>query len=168
MSKHCDGFCMFDTRTTECRITHLSTPFTSHPRANMFKEILTAFREQGVWSGIDFSTPDWHSAYHWWPSSATPDRNVNYDITKYPDRWQKFVDDTHARIDELMTGYGPIDLLRLDGGWVQPMTRDEVMKYVLNPDYKFTHIQSQDINMPGLARKARERQPGLIILDRAV
>jgi alpha-L-fucosidase len=67
-----------------------------------------------------------------------------------------------------MTGYGPIDLLWLDGGWVQPMTHDEVMKYVTSPDYKFSHIQSQDINMPDLARKARARQPGLIVVDRAV
>ena len=65
------------------------------------------------------------------------------------------MDYTHTQIDELMTGYGPIDILWLDGGWVQPMTRDEVMKYVTSPDYKFSRIQSQDINMPDLVRKAR-------------
>jgi len=168
MSKHCDGFCMFDTKTTDYRITHPSVPFSSNPRANILNEILTAFREEGIWAGIYFSKPDWQTEHYWWPYFPTPDRNVNYDIKKYPDRWQKFVDFTHAQIDELMTGYGPIDLLWLDGGWVQPMTHDEVMKYVTAPDYKFSHIQSQDINMPELARKAREHQPGLIVVDRAV
>jgi len=168
MAKHHDGFCMFDTRTTNYRITHPSTPFSSNPRANILKEIIAAFREQGLWAGVYFSKPDWHTEYYWWPYFPTPDRNVNYDVKKYPDRWQKFVDYTHAQIDELMTGYGPIDLLWLDGGWVQPMTRDEVMKYVLGPDYKFGHIQSQDINMAELARKARVHQPGLIVVDRAV
>ena len=168
MAKHHDGFCMFDTRTTDYRITHPSAPFSSNPRANILKEIFTAFREQELWAGIYFSKPDWHTEYYWWPYFPTADRNANYDIKKYPDRWRKFVDFTHAQIDELMTGYGPIDLLWLDGGWVQPMTRDEVMKYVLAPDYKFSRIQSQDINMPELVRKAREHQPGLIVVDRAV
>jgi alpha-L-fucosidase len=168
MAKHHDGFCMFDTKTTDYRITDPATPFSSNPRANILREIFNAFRKEGFWTGIYFSKPDWHSEYYWWPYFPTPDRNANYDITKYPDRWQKFVDYTHMQIDELMTGYGPIDILWLDGGWVQSMTHDEVMKYVTGPDYKFSHIQSQDINMPDLVRNARVHQPGLIVVDRAV
>ena len=168
MAKHHDGFCMFDTRTTDYRITDTATPFSSNPRANILKEIFSAFRKEGLWTGIYFSKPDWHSEYYWWPYFPTPDRNPNYDIRKYPDRWQKFVSYTHAQIDELMSGYGPVDILWLDGGWVQSMTHDEVMKYVTGPDYKFSHIQSQDINMAGLVRQARARQPGLIVVDRAV
>ncbi len=168
MSKHCDGFCMFDTRTTDYRITHPSTLFSSDPRANVLKEILEAFRKEGIWPGIYYSKPDWHSEYYWWSYFPTPDRNVNYDIKKYPDRWQKFVDFTHTQIEELMTGYGHIDILWLDGGWVQPMNRDEILKYITSPDYKFSHLQSQDINMPEMVRKARGHRPGLIVVDRAV
>jgi alpha-L-fucosidase len=168
MAKHHDGFCMFDTKTTGYRITDPATPFSSSPKANILKEIFGAFRKEGLWTGIYFSKPDWHSEFYWWPYFPTPDRNVNYDIKKYPDRWQKFVGYTHTQIDELMTGYGPIDILWLDGGWVQPLTHDEVMKQVTSPDYKFSHVQSQDIDMSELVRKARERQPGLIVVDRAV
>ena len=168
MAKHHDGFCMFDTRTTDYKITDTLSPFSSNPKANILKEIFSAFRKEGTWIGVYFSKPDWHSENYWWPYFPTPDRNANYDIKKYPERWQKFVDHTHTQIDELMTGYGPIDILWLDGGWVQPMTRDEVMEYVTSPDYKFSHIQSQDINMPDLVRKARAHQPGLIVVDRAV
>src|SRR5512145_3015644 len=42
MAKHHDGFCMFDTRTTDYRVTDPGTPFSSHPKANILKEILTA------------------------------------------------------------------------------------------------------------------------------
>ena len=168
MAKHHDGFCMFDTKTTDYSVTDSGTPFSSNPRANVLKEILDAFRSQGFWTGIYFSKPDWHSEYYWWRYYPTPDRNVNYDIRKHPDRWRKFVDYTHAQIGELMTGYGHIDILWLDGGWVQPLTHDEVMKYVTAPGYAFMHVQSQDIDMPGLVREARTYQPGLIVVDRAV
>lgn len=168
MSKHCDGFCMFDTRTTDYRITDPGTPFSVNPRANILKEILTSFRNEGMWAGIYYSKPDWHSEFYWWPYFPTPDRNVNYDVAKYPDRWSKFVGYTHTQIEELMTGYGPIDILWLDGGWVQPMTSEEITRSMTAPDYKFTHIQSQDIHMPELARMARSHQPGLIVVDRAV
>lgn len=168
MAKHHDGFCMFDTKTTDYGITDTGTPFSSQPRANILKEILDAFRKEGLWAGIYFSKPDWHSEYYWWPNFPAPDRNANYDIRKYPERWQKFVNFTHAQIDELMTGFGRIDILWLDGGWVQPMTRDEVLKYITSPEYKFSRIQSQDIDMAELARKARAKQPGLLVVDRAV
>jgi alpha-L-fucosidase len=168
MAKHHDGFCMFDTRTTDYRITDTACPFSSHPRANILLEILKAFRNEEFHTGIYFSKPDWHSKEYWWPQFPPFDRNPNYDIRSYPERWQRFVDLTHAQIEELMTGYGRIDILWLDGGWVQPMTREEVMKYVTSPDYKFAHIQSQDINMPALVARARKHQPGLIVVDRAV
>ncbi len=168
MAKHHDGYCMFDTKTTGYRVTDTATAFSRDPRANILKGILGAFRKEGLWTGIYFSKPDWHSENYWWPYFPTPDRNVNYDIAKYPDRWRSFVKYTHTQIDELMTGYGPIDILWLDGGWVQPMTHDEVVKEINRPDYKFGHIQSQDIDMPGLVREARAHQPGLIVVDRAV
>jgi len=168
-TKHHDGFCMFDTKLTDYRITSLNTPFHSNPKANIAKEIFNAFRAEGFWTGAYFSKPDWHSENYWWPNFATPDRNVNYDIKAYPERWEKFVQYTQGQIMELMGGdYGKMDILWLDGGWVQKMTDDEVYKYITAKDYKFTHIQSQDIRMDELVRKAREKQPGLIVVDRAV
>lgn len=50
-------------------------PFSINPRANVTKEIFTAFREQGFWTGAYFSKPDWHSEYYWWPNFATPTRS---------------------------------------------------------------------------------------------
>jgi alpha-L-fucosidase len=149
-TKHHDGFCMFDTQTTHYKITDKDCPFSINKRANIAKAIFDAFRRQGLWTGAYFSKPDWHCPYYWWPNFATPDRNVNYKIGRYPDRWKKFVEYTHTQIRELMSHYGPMDILWLDGGWVN---KDNL---------------GQDIDMDGLAAMARKLQPGLIIVDRAV
>ena len=168
-TKHHDGFCMFDTKLTDYRITDDKTPFHTNPKANVTKEIFNTFRAEGFWTGAYFSKPDWHSGYYWWPNFATPDRNVNYDISKYPERWESFVQFTQGQIMELLGGdYGKIDILWLDGGQVQKMTKEEIYKYITSPDYKFSRIQSQDIRMDELVVKARKAQPGLIVVDRAV
>lgn len=167
-TKHHDGFCMFDTKYTDYKITDPKTPFHSNVKANITKEIFDAFRAEGMMAGAYFSKPDWHSNDYWWSNFATPDRNVNYDVTKYPERWENFVQFTHNQIMELMTDYGKIDILWLDGGWVQKMTEDQVKEYNCQPGYQFKNVQSQDIRMDELAAKARQKQPGLIVVDRAV
>lgn len=168
-TKHHDGFCMFDTKLTDYRITNNKTPFHSDPRANITKEIFNAFREENMWVGAYFSKPDWHTGFYWWPNFATPDRNVNYSIKAYPDRWEAFVKYTHGQIMELLEGdYGKVDILWLDGGWVQKQTDEQILKYITSKDYKFTRIQNQDIRMDELVARARQKQPGLIVVDRAV
>jgi len=167
-TKHHDGFSMFDTRQTDYRITSPNTPFSTNPRANLTREIFDAFRDQGFMVGAYFSKPDWHSPDYWWPYFATPDRNPNYDIEKYPDRWARFVEFTHAQIRELMTDYGSVDILWLDGGWVRTLTDEEIRERMNRPDYDFLRLQSQDIDMPRLVAEARGLQPGLIVVDRAV
>jgi alpha-L-fucosidase len=167
-TKHHDGFCMFDTRYTDYKITDEGCPFHTHEKANVALEIFDAFRDQGMWAGAYFSKPDWHSQYYWWPNFATPDRNVNYDIDRYPERWENFIQYTHSQILELMTDYGKMDILWLDGGWVAPMTEEEIRERVNREGYQYQHYQNQDIRMGELKRKAREKQPGLLVVDRAV
>jgi len=168
-TKHHDGFCMFDTDYTDYKISDSKTPFHTHPRANITKEIFDAFRNEDMWTGAYFSKPDWHSEYYWWPNFATPDRNVNYSVNNYPERWEKFVQFTHNQVMELMTGYGKVDILWLDGGWVKKRSPEEVRKaYETMNIEKPTRVQNQDIRMDELVKKARQKQPGLIVVDRAV
>jgi alpha-L-fucosidase len=115
--------------------------------------------------GAYFSKPDWHSEYYWWPKYATANRNNNYDIRKYPWRWNKFKDYTFNQIGELMNGYGNIDILWLDGGWVRPLetVNDEVRAWgAAIPEW------SQDIDMSRIASMARKAQPGILFVDRTV
>lgn len=162
-TKHHDGFCMFDSRQTDYKITGAKTPFSSHPKANVAKEIFEAFREEGFMIGAYFSKPDWHSDDYWWPYFPPKDRNPSYDPAKYPERWERFKTFTHNQIRELMEDYGKVDILWLDGGWVRPKeTIDPAVSWQKNIPY------SQDIDMPSLAAMARERQPGLLVVDRTV
>ncbi|MCK4344088.1 MAG: alpha-L-fucosidase [Bacteroidales bacterium] len=163
-TKHHDGFCMFDTKLTDYRITDVGCAFHTHPKANITKELFEAFRKEGFKVGAYFSKPDWHCEYYWWPYFSTPDRNVNYDPAKYPERWQKYKDYTYGQIEELMSGYGKVNILWLDGGWVRP--RSTLTRDIMNWAGKKTY--NQDIKMPKIANMAREHQPGLIIVDRTV
>ncbi len=147
-TKHHDGFCMFDTRTTDYRITHPDCPFHADSRANVAAHVFQAFRERDLAISCYFSKPDWSSPHYWSPGAPAPDRNPNYDTVAEPGKWAEFVEFVHAQVRELMTGYGEIDVLWLDGGWVRP--------------------PQQDINMAAMAAMARELQPRLIVADRTV
>ena len=162
-TKHHDGFCMFDTKQTDYKVTSPNTPFSKNPGANVADEIFKAFRRENFMIGAYFSKPDWHSPYYWWPYFPPKDRNVNYDPAKHPDRWQQFKDYTYNQIQELMTGYGKVDILWLDGGWVRPLNHaDSVNAKAMGSKY------NQDIDMPKIAAMARKNQPGLIVVDRSV
>ncbi len=162
-TKHHDGFCMFDTKTTDYRITSPNCPFHDDPRANVTKEIFNAFRKEGLWTGAYFSKPDWHSDDYWWRNFPPKDRSVNYLPVKYPERWQAFKDYTYAQIEELMTGYGSVDILWLDGGWVRPFSSIDT-----SVSWQKAITIEQDIDMKRIAAMARKHQPGLLVVDRTV
>jgi alpha-L-fucosidase len=161
-TKHHDGFSMFDTKQTDYKITSPRDPFSTNPRANVTKEIFNAFSKENFMIGAYFSKPDWHNENYWWPYFPPMGRNVNYDPAKHPDRWQKFKDFTFNQISELMSDYGKVDILWLDGGWVRPKSTFDPK----SPDYK--KIYDQDIDMAKIAAMARKKQPGLMVVDRTV
>lgn len=145
-TKHHDGFCMYDTKETDFSIAHGA--FKDNPKKDVARYVFDAFRKKDFMIGAYFSKPDWHCPYYWWPYYATPDRNVNYKIANHPERWEKFCQYTYNQIGELMNGYGDFDILWLDGGWVGSA--------------------KQDIHMDKIVDMAREAQPGLIVVDRAM
>jgi alpha-L-fucosidase len=147
-TKHHDGFCMFDTKQTDYRITDKSCPFHTNPRADVAKAVFDAFRKAGFGIGAYYSKSDWHHPGYWDPARPHPTRNPNYDTTKEPERWATFVKFSYDIIEEIVSRYGSLDILWLDGGQVQP--------------------PQQNINMPAIAAMARKHQPGLIIVDRTV
>jgi alpha-L-fucosidase len=165
-TKHHDGFCMFDSRYTGYKITGENCAFHIDPRADVTREIFSAFRNEGFWIGAYFSKPDWHSTDYWWPQFPPYDRNVNYDPDVYPERWDNFVNFTHNQVMELCTNYGKIDLFWFDGGWVQKKEIKDKLPvftgFIVKKPY------NQDIKMDELVEKIRLKQPGAIVVDRAV
>jgi len=173
-TKHHDGFCMFDTKQTNYKVTDPECPFSTNPKSNITKEIFDSFGNEGLWTGAYFSKPDWHCDSYWDPYFPPMDRNVNYDPDAFPEKWEKYVNFTHNQIMELCTDYGDLDILWLDGGWVRKKSEVEIrgiytdrLKNVGSGFVK-TDIVNQDIRMDELVEKAREAQPGLIVVDRAV
>jgi alpha-L-fucosidase len=149
MTKHHDGFCMWDTKFTDYKITDPACPFHADPRADTVKTMTASFRKHGLSTGLYFSKADWHSPYYWLPDLGPGSgQGPNYKPADHPDAWKKFKDYTWNQIAELMSGYGKQDILWLDGGAVRP------------PD--------NDIDMDGMAAMARKHQPGLIVVDRTV
>ncbi len=142
-TKHHDGFCLFDSRETNFNVAR-------YTGRDLLEPVLTAFRKRGLMTGTYFSKPDWHSQLYWWDVYPIKrGRNVNYPVTKYPERWKGFQQFTYRQIEELMSRYGALDILWLDGGWV-------------------CKENQQDIDMPHIAEMARRHQPGLIIVDRTI
>ena len=86
---------------------------------------------------------------------------MNYDPGKYRERWDAFKTFTSNQIRELMTNYGQVDILWLDGGWVRPnRAKDSLCQDRIR--------YNEDIDMNAIAAMARRRQPGLIVVDRDV
>ena len=163
-TKHHDGFCMFDSKQTDYSVAGSDCPYHTSSQPDITKDIVDAFRAEGMWIGLYFSKPDWHNDDYWAHEWATPDRNVNYDIYENPQRWAKFKDFTYNQIYELTHNYGDIDILWLDGGWVRPewSLNEETIEWL------GCYARIQDIDMPRISAMARKDNPDLIIVDRSV
>ena len=150
-TKHHDGFCMWDTHTTDYRVTGKDCPFHAHKYADITREVFDAFRARGMAISAYFSKADWHTPTYWAPGMERGRemwRGPSYDPDKYPWLWNNFVKFTHDQIEELMTRYGRIDVLWLDAGWVGS--------------------KKQDIRLGEIVSKVREKQPWLLTADRTM
>ncbi len=144
-TKHHDGFCMWDTKTTDYKITGVECPFHTNPRADVTKALFDSCRKAGLAVSVYYSKADWDCEYYWAknPRPISQTANTVHDS----ETWEKFVQFTHEQIRELMTDYGKIDILWLDAGWVKG---------------------KEDIRMAEMVAMARELQPGLIVANRTV
>lgn len=149
-TKHHDGFCMYDSKYTDYKVTAGECPFHTNPNADIVASLYDAFREEGLGISVYFSKPDWNSPYFWSPDFPNDHGiNANYDPQEYPEIWEKFVEFTHNQLLELTGNYGKVDVLWLDGGWVCP---------------KYNH---QDIRLGEVVSRIRSTtQPHLIVVER--
>jgi alpha-L-fucosidase len=149
-TKHHDGFAMYDTRFSDYKITGEDCPYHTSDTADVTKALFDAFRARNFNIGAYFSKPDWHHNDFWRKDRPAFRRDANYSVVEHPGWWNNFVEFTHNQIDELMTDYGEIDILWLDGMWVAE-------------NHKW-----QDIRMWEIAENSRKKQPGLIVVDRMI
>ena len=103
-TKHHAGFCMWDTKTTDFNIMH--TPF----KRDALKEIISAFRKQGIAIGLYFSPEDFH--YFWKHNIPLGRMQVPQ---HFPAQNPELMAYDKAQVKELLTQYGKIDLIFFDG-----------------------------------------------------
>ena len=148
-TKHHDGFCLWDTKLTDYKITAPECPYSSNPNADIVKNLFDACRSEGLGISAYFSKPDWHHEDFWEGHGIgiRTDRYPSYDAAKNPEKWARFREFTKGQILELVRDCGPIDMLWLDGSWIRPS-------------------RGCDLGMTDIIAAAREIQPDLISVDR--
>lgn len=154
-AKHHEGFCLWDTKFTDYKITN--TAF----KRDLAKEFVAAFRAEGLRVGFYYSLIDWHhpdfsvDSKHprrpkWANDCGTfgdadrdyPELNKGRDMARY----RQYMKD---QVRELLTGYGPIDILWFDF------------------TYEGEHGKSAaDWDSEGLLRLVRSLQPQVIVNNR--
>lgn len=150
-TKHHDGFCMYDTKYTDYKITAPECPFSRSKNADVVRAVFDAFRAKGLGIGAYFSKADWHSEFYWENHGIGYEttRNPSYDIAADRERWEKFAQFDKDQIVELVRDYGRVDIIWLDAGQVRA-------------------DNGQDIHIKDIISEARKYNPGLISVDRTV
>jgi len=135
-TKHHSGFCMWDTKTTGFNITH--TPY----KKDLLKEFVDATREVGLQVGFYFSPEDFSFLHDHHITISRTDVKMDA-ITR-----KAYDDYTRQQCEELMTKYGKIDVLFIDG---DPKEIVKQTCWKLQPDLLITRgaIKTPEQIMPG-------------------
>ena len=106
-TKHHEGFCMFDSKYTDYKITN--TPF----KRDLVKEYVDAFREAGLKVGLYYSIIDWHHPE--FPIDMIhPRRDDGEELEKKGRNMKIYCQYMRDQVKELLTNYGTIDILWFD------------------------------------------------------
>ncbi|MBP5286138.1 MAG: alpha-L-fucosidase [Kiritimatiellae bacterium] len=143
-TKHHEGFCMFDSKVTDYKITN--TPFGR----DLVAEFVEAVRAEGLKVGFYYSLLDWHHP-DFTVDGLHPLRNGDVDkLNEGRDmaRYRQYMKD---QVTELLTNYGKIDIMWFD------------FSYPRNDKWGKGR---DDWDSPGLLTLARTLQPGIIVDNR--
>lgn len=111
-SKHHDGFCLFNTETTDYN------SFKTGAKRDIVSEFMQACKKHGIKAGLYYSLADWRfTEYFQGPQ-------VN------PDRFSRFIEYVHTQVEELCSNYGELSLLWFDGDWPYDADRWQSVRLV--------------------------------------
>ena len=107
-TKHHEGFCLWDTKYTDYKVTN--TP----AGRDLLREIVDAFRAEGLRVGFYYSLIDWHhpdftidQIHPLWDKVDHDEFNKGRDMHRYAEYMRN-------QVTELLTNYGKIDVLWFD------------------------------------------------------
>jgi alpha-L-fucosidase len=137
-TKHHNGFCWWDTATTDYNV--MKTPFGK----DVVKMYTVAARGEGLGVGLYYSPDDFYYLYRHHLPVTRPAPPMDEETTKGFEKLLR--EQTH----ELMTRYGPINLLFIDGSPKEPV-RDEAWN--CNPSLLITRgaMVTPEQHLPGRA-----------------
>ncbi len=149
-TKHHEGFCLFDSKFTEYKITN--TPFGR----DLVREYVDAFRAEGIKIGFYYSLLDWHHPDYIIDRThpmrfcpEAPEWNEKRDMKKYTEY-------LHNQVRELLSNYGKIDVIFFD------------FSFQSTPGDRLENRGKgkEDWQSEKLIAMIRELQPGIIINNR--
>ncbi len=119
-TKHHEGFCMFDSKYTDYKITN--TPFGR----DLVKEYADAFRAEGLRVGFYYSLIDWHHPDFTIDIIHPRSNDVNAKELNEGRDMKKYAEYMRNQVTELLTNYGKIDILWFDYSY--PLANKDWMK----------------------------------------
>ena len=125
LTKHHDGFCLFDSKLTDYKITN--TPF----QRDVTAELARALQEAGLRIFWYYSPPDWHH-----PDYLTENH-------------QRYIEYLHGQVRELLTNYGKIDGMWFDGLQGDAQTWDTPRLFALIRELQPGIIINNRAGVPG-------------------
>lgn len=158
-TKHHDGFCLFDTKYTDYKVTH--TPYGK----DLIREFVDAFRAEGIRIGFYYSLLDWHHPdfpidciHPRCEDDNAEEADKGRDMTKYAEFMRN-------QVTELLTNYGDIDILWFDFSYTP---QSQSWQAVYKPWMQFGGGKGKEQwESEELIKTARSLQPDIIIDNRA-
>lgn len=143
-AKHHEGFALWDSRETDFDARDVTG-------RDLFKEIVTALRAEGLRVGVYFSVIDWHH-----PDFPVRNTGLPHPLQKRlaklpgdPDAGRvmsRYVEFMHRQVEEITTRYGRLDVL----WW----------------DWSSKETQGDSWRSPELMARVRQHQPRIIMNNR--
>jgi len=147
-SKHHEGFCLWDSQHTDYKATN--TPYGK----DLLKPFVEAFRAAGLRVGFYYSLLDWHHPD--FPIDGRHplrDRDDAAELNQGRDM-RRYAAYMRAQVRELLTGYGPIDIIWYDFSY---------------PGFEYRGLPGKghnDWESEELLRLTRELAPEIIVNNR--
>ncbi len=107
-TKHHDGFALHDSRISDFDAGSVL-------KRDLVKEIVSALRDEGLRVGLYHSVIDWHhDQYEYNRSKLLPHPHRGAPYANGTRDHRKYVEYLHAQVGELLSNYGPVDIMWWD------------------------------------------------------
>ncbi|MFV0463998.1 MAG: alpha-L-fucosidase [Nostocoides sp.] len=142
-TKHHDGFAMWDSALSDYSVT------TAAPiNRDVVAEVVSALRAHGIRVALYFSIIDWHSElYPRFTDDAISKPYVIGHYPRQPETWDAYRAYLLGQLTELLTRFGPVDIIWLDG--------------------EFEHT-TEEWDFAGIREHIRSLSPSTLVNDRCV